>query len=271
MDWKWLVGSYHDQVVRPGKQPLLLLLLGLIGGFVFIRTSTRMIRAQVKWWPGNVSAGGVHLHHEVFGLMLMLISGAAAFAISSVHPWRDILAVAFGIGAGLVLDEFALLLRLKDVYWTKEGRTSIDAVIVAVLVIVMLLVRAVPFGASDPRPGELSARWVAVAIVSGNLILTVVSALKGKPWLALFSTCVTVIGLIGALRLATPESPWARRWYGVEKCEAATRRAQPWVRRKSKLISLIGGSPSPVTPPATAAASHLVEAEPAPPTAAKAG
>jgi hypothetical protein len=249
VDWHWLVGSYHDQVVRPGKQPLLLLLLGLIGGFVFIRTSTRMIRAQVKWWPGNVSAGGIHLHHEVFGVMVMLISGAATFAISSVHPWRDILAVAFGIGAGLVLDEFALLLRLKDVYWTKEGRTSIDAVIVAVLVIVMLLVRAVPFGVSDPRPGEFSARWVAVAIVSVNACLTLVTALKGKPWMALFSTCATVVGVIGALRLATPESPWARRWYSADKCEAATRRAAPWQRGKARLISLIGGRPSPVPVP----------------------
>jgi hypothetical protein len=249
VDWRWLVGSYHDQVVRSGKQPLLLLLLGLIGGFVFIRTSTRMIRAQVKWWPGNVSAGGIHLHHEVFGVLMMLISGAAAFAINSVHPWRDILAVVFGIGAGLVLDEFALLLRLKDVYWTKEGRTSIDAVIVTVLVIVMLLVRAVPFGANDPRPGELSARWVAVAIVVVNLFFTLVTALKGKPWLALLSTCITLFGIVGAFRLAAPESPWARRWYGPERCEAAGRRAAPWVRRRSRLISLIGGKPSPVPQP----------------------
>ncbi len=252
VDWHWLFGSYHDEIVRSGKQPLLLLLIGLIGGFVFIRTSTRMIRAQVKWWPGNVSAGGIHLHHEVFGVLIMLISGAATFAISSVHPWRDILAVAFGIGAGLVLDEFALLLRLKDVYWTKEGRTSIDAVIVTVLIIVLLLVRAVPFGASDPRPGEFSARWFVVAIVAVNACLTLVTALKGKPWLAFFSTFATVVGLIGALRMATPDSPWARRRYSADKCETATRRAAPWKRRKNRLVSLIGGKPSPVPAPAAA-------------------
>jgi hypothetical protein len=263
VDWHWLFGSYHDQVVRSGKQPLLLLLLGLIGGFVFIRTSTRMIRAQVKWWPGNVSAGGIHLHHEVFGVLLMLVSGAASFAITSVHPWRDILALIFGIGAGLVLDEFALLLRLKDVYWTKEGRTSIDAVIVTVLLIVALLVRAVPFGASDPRPGEIPARWFAVAIVSVNLCLTLITALKGKPWLALFSTCATVVGVVGALRMAEPESPWARRWYGPDKCAAAARRAAPWKRRKARLISLIGGKPSPVPQPVAVPAPQV----PAPTTA----
>ncbi len=254
MDWQWVFGRYHDEIVSSGKQPLLLLLIGLIGGFVFIRTSTRMIRAQVKWWPGNVSAGGVHLHHELFGVILMLGTGAATFAINTVHPWRDILAAAFGIGAGLVLDEFALLLRLKDVYWTKEGRSSIDAVIVSVLVIVLLLVHAVPFGVSDPRPSELSARWFAVAIVVVNLGFTLVTALKGKPWLAFFSTFITLVGIVGAVRLAKPDSPWARRWYGPQKCVVAERRNQPWRRRQAKFLSLIGGRPNPVEPTAAAAA-----------------
>jgi hypothetical protein len=265
VDWSWLVGNYHDEIVQPGKQPLLLLFVGLIGGFGFIRTSTRMIRAQVRWWPGNVSAGGIHLHHEVFGVLLMMVSGAATFAISTVHPWRDILALTFGIGAGLVLDEFALLLRLKDVYWTKEGRTSIDAVIVAVLVIAMLLVHAVPFGVDDLKPGEASARWLAVSIVSVNLFLTLVTALKGKPWLALFSTIITIIGVFGALRLATPQSPWAKRWYDADKCAAAARRAAPWVRRKQRLISLIGGSPTPVAASASAGVQAATVAQPGSP------
>lgn len=268
MDWQWIFGRYHDEVVSSGKQPLLLLLLGLIGGFVFIRTSTRMIRAQVKWWPGNVSAGGVHLHHELFGVILMLGTGAATFAVNTIHPWRDILAAAFGVGAGLVLDEFALLLRLKDVYWTKEGRSSIDAVIVAVLVIVLLLVHAVPFGVNDPRPGELSARWFAVAIVVVNLGFTVVTALKGKPWLAFFSTFITLVGIIGSVRLAVPDSPWARRWYSPQKLETARLRARPWRRRKAKLVSLIGGKPDPVDPPA---ATSPVATAPTPSSPAKAG
>ena len=76
VDWSWLLGSYHDQIVASGKQPLLLLLLGLVGGFGFIRTSTRMIRAQVKWWPGNVTPGGSDVG-EAVGAGLLVTIGAA--------------------------------------------------------------------------------------------------------------------------------------------------------------------------------------------------
>jgi hypothetical protein len=248
VDWSWFFGSYHDQIVAPGKQPILLLLIGLIVGFGIIRTSTRMIRAQVKWWPGNVSAGGVHLHHELFGVVIMLASGIVSFGVSRLHPWLEILGFIFGFGAGLVLDEFALLFRLKDVYWSNEGRTSIDAVIVTVTLIGMLLVHAVPFGLRDVSSEEATSRWLVFSIVSVNLCLTLVTALKGKFWLALLSTCVTFSGLIGAFRLATPSSPWARKRYGDKEMERAQRRSVPWARRKHRLVSLIGGAPSQADP-----------------------
>jgi hypothetical protein len=250
VDWSWLLGSYHDQIVASGKQPLLLLLLGLVGGFGFIRTSTRMIRAQVKWWPGNVSAGGVHLHHELFGMLIMLVAGAVSFTVTTIHPWRDILGFLFGVGAGLVLDEFALLLRLKDVYWTNEGRTSIDAVIVAVVLTSTLLVRAAPFGLDDLTPAEATSRWLVFTVVGVNHKQSLITALKGKFWLALLSTFLPVFGVIGALRLATPESPWARRRYSADKCAYAVHRAAPWALRKQRLVTLIGGSPT-VTPVGT--------------------
>ena len=242
MDWHWLVGSYHDQVVASGKQPLLLMLLGLVGGFLFIRTSTRLIRAQVSWWPGNVSAGGIHLHHELFGMILMLVAGSLSFTVVTVHPWRDLLGLLFGVGAGLVLDEFALLLRLKDVYWTAEGRTSIDAVITAVVLSLMLLVRAAPFGIGQLDPHEASARWLVSGIVVLNLCLTLVTALKGKFWLALLSTFLPVFGFIGATRLGLPNSPWARRRYSPDELALAARRGAPWTRFKQQILSLIGGS-----------------------------
>ena len=254
MDWSWVVGSYHDEIVASGKQPLLLLLLGLVGGFGFIRTSTRMIRAQVTWWPGNVSAGGIHLHHELFGVLLMLGAGAISFTVTTVHPWRDIFGLLFGIGAGLVLDEFALLLRLKDVYWTTEGRTSIDAVIVAVVLCLMLLVRVTPFGINDLTSAQASSRWIVVSVVAVNLALTLVTALKGKFWLALISTFLTVFGLIGAIRMATPQSPWARRRYRPDKRAFAVLRAAPWDRRRQRLVSLIGGSLLVAAPEATRSA-----------------
>lgn len=250
MDWSWLAGGYDRMVVGPGKQPVLLLLIGLVVGFVAIRTSTRLIRAQVRWWPGNVSAGGVHLHHELFGVLLMLVTGAAGFTITSTSRWWDLLPLAFGIGAGLVLDEFALLLHLKDVYWSRQGRTSVDAVVVAVLLTCMVLVSASPFGVDDITSAEASARWSAVGLVLVSLALTVVTALKGKLWVALFSVCSPAVGIVGALRLATPTSPWARRFYPRHShlMDRATERAERWNRRKQRLVTLVGGAPTPVPP-----------------------
>ncbi|WP_308195794.1 hypothetical protein KZZ52_12060 [Dactylosporangium sp. AC04546] len=233
---------YNEQIIAAGKQPLLLLLAGLVGGFAAIRTSTRLIRAQVKWWPGNLTAGGVHLHHEFFGVLLMLVTGVLSFA---GFPFRDALALGFGVGAGLVLDEYALLLHLRDVYWTREGRTSIDAVIAAAVVTAMLVVSTVPFGLDNVERREATTRWTVVAGVCLNLALTVITALKGKPWLALLSVATPFAGVIGALRLATPSSPWARRRYGERQLARASARAAVWSRRKDRLITMLGGVPSP--------------------------
>jgi hypothetical protein len=254
VSWSWLGASYHDQIVAPGKQPVFLLLVGLLAGFGFIRTSTRLIRAQVRWWPGNVSAGGVHLHHEFFGVLIMLGAGTLGFAVRTETAWRDLLALCFGIGAGLVLDEFALLLHLQDVYWSKEGRTSIDAVIMAVLATGLLLVGGAPFGAGGISDAEASARWTAVGLVCLNMCFTVVTALKGKLWLALLSVPVGALGIVGAVRLGYPLSPWGRRRYADRpgKLERATRRSVAWNRRKNWLITLIGGAPSRPDPAAQA-------------------
>ncbi|MET7395898.1 hypothetical protein ABZS66_20620 [Dactylosporangium sp. NPDC005572] len=229
---------YDEQIVGAGKQPLLLLLAGLVGGFAAIRTSTRMIRAQVKWWPGNLTAGGVHLHHEFFGVLLMLVTGALSFA---GVPFRDALAFGFGVGAGLVLDEYALLLHLRDVYWTREGRSSIDAVIAATVVTGMLVISTVPFGLDNVERREATTRWAVVGVVCLNLALTIITALKGKPWLALLSVATPFAGVIGALRLATPSSPWARWQYGPRQLARASARAEAWSRRKDRLITMLGG------------------------------
>src|SRR5262245_26203175 len=73
--------------------------------------------------PAHVkTAGGLHLHHLVWGIVLLMLSGFLRFVTDPATPWAEILAAAFGIGAGLTLDEFALWIHLRDVYWSEEGR-----------------------------------------------------------------------------------------------------------------------------------------------------
>src|SRR3954447_2012728 len=109
-----------------GQRAGFLLLTGFLASWLFIRTSARMIRAQVSWWPGNVeTSGGLHIHHLVWGILLLMIAGFLGFALQPPNAWMDVLAVLFGIGMGLTLDEFALWLHLEDVYWSDEGRQSV--------------------------------------------------------------------------------------------------------------------------------------------------
>ena len=77
------------------------------------------------------------------------------------------------------------------------------------------------------------------------MCFTVVTALKGKLWLALLSVPVGALGVVGAVRLGYPASPWGRRRYPRRpgKLERATRRATGWNRRKNWLITLLGGAP----------------------------
>jgi hypothetical protein len=100
----------------------------------------------------------------------------------------------------------------------------------------------------DLHSDELAARWLTVGIVALNLALTVLTALKGKFWLMLLATYVPVAGLIGAVRLAKPHSPWARWRYGAAKRAHAAHRNAPWARRQARLVSLIGGAPSQPDP-----------------------
>ena len=100
------------------------LLTGFMGAIVFARVSTRGIRSG--WWPlGNVSVGGRHIHHFVPGIGLAFATGGAAM-LTADEKLEEKLAIPFGVGIGLTLDEAALLLDLKDVYWTREGILSVQ-------------------------------------------------------------------------------------------------------------------------------------------------
>lgn len=206
---------YQRGVVDTGKQPELFLLVAFLLSFGFIRTSAHMIRAQVSWWPGNVEVGGTHIHHMVWGILLLLIVGYVGIALEPAARWREVIAVLFGVGAGLTLDEFALWLNLKDVYWSEQGRDSIDAVIIAG-VLGALVVLGFRVWVDVAKEVETVARLAVAGAGAMGILLALVNGLKGKLFTAIAALFVPLVGLVGALRLARPGSIWARL-YGEER------------------------------------------------------
>jgi hypothetical protein len=230
---------------RPGTGAAFLVLVAFLISFLAIRTSARLTRS-VSWWPGGVKSGDVHIHHLVWGICLMMFSGFLAFAMPLEWPWWHIFAITFGIGVGFTLDEFALWVRLKDVYWSEEGRTSLDAVVVAAAFAALVVLGTNPFGLDDPA--SISGTAVAVTVILG---LAFTCCLKGRVLLGVVGVFIPVVALVGAVRLAHPSSPWARWRYKDPRLEEArerfdpSRRAGRWQRR---LGDLIAGAPSPDDP-----------------------
>jgi hypothetical protein len=109
----------------------LLILVSFLITFGIIRSITHLQKLNIL---PNQSNSILHIHHLVPGILLLLISGYIGISFWSVHKLRVIMAVLFGIGAALTIDEFALWLYLKDVYWERQGRDSIDAVIFVILI-----------------------------------------------------------------------------------------------------------------------------------------
>ena len=218
------IGSlYERSIVDSGREPELLFLVSFLASFGFIRTSAHLIRAQVSWWPGNVSVGGTHIHHLVWGILLLLACGYLGAVAGISSPGREIVIVGFGIGAGLTFDEFALWLNLRDVYWAKEGRRSIDAVVIVAL---LALIGVTGFGAwletaEDVADGVFAAVGAAGAVA---IAAALVAGAKGRFALAAAGLVLPPVGLVGALRLARPESLWAHHLYDEAKTERARAR-----------------------------------------------
>ena len=122
-------------------------LVGLLATFLFVRINTRLIRAKVSWWFHDIeSEGGTHVHHMVIGVVLMVTVGICLIALAPEDLLAQVLALLFGVGVALTLDEFALILNLQDVYWRKEGRLSVDAVIIVVCAAALFVLGINPFG-----------------------------------------------------------------------------------------------------------------------------
>ena len=141
------------------------------------------------------------------------MTGLLEFRYQPGSPWQEVLAALFGIGAALALDEFALWLHVDDVYWSEEGRKSIDAVIVAVVVGFALLVGGSPIAGLSSSSAEGQSFLLVALVVVVHIGYTVICMLKGKLITGLIGLPVPVVSLVGAIRLAKPESYWARRYY----------------------------------------------------------
>jgi hypothetical protein len=112
----------------PGEQSALISWLAFTGTFAAVRGITYSIRAG-KGPFRNMSVGGEHLHHYMWGIGLLTGVGAIAIRGDERQRRHPATAVSYGSGLALIIDEFALLLDLRDVYWAKQGRISVDVAI----------------------------------------------------------------------------------------------------------------------------------------------
>jgi hypothetical protein len=212
--WDDITRAYDQHIQVPGKETHFLILIAFAFSFAFIRTSTHMIRAQVSWWPGNVETkGGMHIHHLVWGILLLMVMGYLGIATAIPDPWFELVAIGFGIGMGLTLDEFALWLNLEDVYWEKQGRQSIDAVVVTMVLLFVTLLGlrfwtdvydAVLVLTGAGRGNE----WVAIPIQLAGVALAVVCFRRGRKMAGLVGVFIPLVALIGAVapKRKTPAS-----------------------------------------------------------------
>jgi hypothetical protein len=227
----------------PGQRAGFVLLTAFFASFLFIRTSARLMRSpRVPWWPGSVTTeSGLHLHHLVWGIVLLLLTGFLGFATHPRSPWNEVLAAGFGVGAGLTLDEFALWVYLRDVYWAEEGRASFDAVVIAALIGGIIVLGFAPFDLPNERA---SVSTLVVAVVT-DVVLSALAIMKGKPVLGLIGIFVPFVSLFGAVRLAAPRSPWARRFYDPDghKMERSKNRWRRIQARRRRVSNVIAGAP----------------------------
>jgi hypothetical protein len=243
-----IFSNFWENLVQHEEQGFFLVLCGFLLSFAFIRTSARLMRSpKVPWWPGSVvSDSGVHLHHLVWGIVTMMIAGSLGFLAFGRSPHTEIFAFFFGVGAGLTIDEFALWVHLEDVYWAEEGRSSIDAVVIAAAAMFLVLL-----GYSPVAIESGSAETVIVSVVLTAVAFSVVAVcfFKGRVLHGVVGAFIFPVAIYGACRIGKPRSPWARHRYGernpkkqakAEDRFAPTRRTE---RFKEAFRDVVGGRP----------------------------
>ena len=239
---------WQDQLVADGKQGLFLVLVGFILSFSFIRMSTRLMRSpRVPWWPGSVvSESGVHVHHLVFGIVTMMIAGVVGFTALGESPYLEICALVFGIGMGLTIDEFALWVYLEDVYWAEEGRSSIDATVIAASAMMMILLGFSPLEFKTDTLDTAIGSILAAAFV---FAMVAICFFKQRVLHGTIGFFFLPLAVYGACRVGKPGSPWGRRRYGERrprkeaKAEERFRPDRHTERFKNAARDIIGGKP----------------------------
>jgi hypothetical protein len=116
----------------PGEQAVVIAWSSFTATFVGVRALTHWIRDGHGPSGGGMSVGGQHFHHYNIGISLLAGVGAVALRGKEKHRRHPATAVAYGSAVALIVDELALLLDLKDVYWARDGRRSVDAAILVV-------------------------------------------------------------------------------------------------------------------------------------------
>ena len=236
-----------DDVVGENRDGIFLVLVGFIASFAACRVTTRVQRSPraPSWLKSAVTDSGVHVHHLVWGICLMIAAGAIGFASAGENPWFDIAAALFGIGVGLTIDEFALWFYLEDVYWAEEGRKSIDATVIAAAGMLLVLFGFEPFDVTTSSGGAVISSLLGAAIV---FALVAVCFAKGRimhGWIGVFFLPVAIYG---ASRIGKPDSPWGRRRYGDRKpgkqakAEERFRPDRRTERFKQRFRDIVGGA-----------------------------
>jgi len=231
------------------EQAVFLVLVGFLGAFAFIRMSTRIIRSEsVSWWPGNIeSESGLHLHHLVFGIVTMMAAGTLGFVSDGRTPYTELCALLFGVGVGLTIDEFALWVHLEDVYWEREGRSSIDATVIAAALMLMIVLGVSPVVIDSSSTGALIVSVLGTLVAFGFVAICFA---KGRILHGTTGIFVAPIALYGAWRIGKPNSAWARYRYGERrprkqvKAEARFASGRRTERFKEAFRDLVGGKPS---------------------------
>ena len=184
------------------------------------------------------------------GIILLITGAFMAVGTNTSSGWTIVAALLVGVGTSLVLDEFALILHLQDVYWADEGRISVEMVSLAIACLGLLLIGFRPF---DLRGDSTGADAVAVAARSHSSSSgSWCASTKGKYKLALFGAFIPLVALVGTIRLARPGSRWATRRYGPAKLSRASARATRydarWGPATDWVSDFVAGKPSEPDP-----------------------